>query len=112
MAASGAMVFLGLTVAIRGLNAHLAAGEGDTERAFMLMPIGGISIFAGLFIAAIVNVKRPEWHKRLILSATCAILFAAVGRVGFLVATHGGGPGIRPGLTPPAGVFDAGDTAC
>jgi hypothetical protein len=35
------------------------------------------------------------------LAATCAVLFAAVGRVGFLVATHGGGPGVRPGLAPP-----------
>lgn len=101
VALATAMVFLGLTVAIRGLNARLAAGDGDVERAFMLMPLGAITIFAGLFIAAIVNVKRPEWHKRLILAATCAVLFASVGRVGFLVATHGGGPGMRPGLAPP-----------
>jgi hypothetical protein len=79
---------------------RLAAGEGDVARAFMLMPLGAIAIFAGLFIAAVVNVKRPEWHKRLILSATCATLFAAAGRVGFLVATHGGGPGLRPGTGP------------
>jgi hypothetical protein len=95
------MVFLGLTVAIRGLNAGLAAGDGNVERAFMLMPLGSITIFAGLFIAAIVNVKRPEWHKRLMLGATCSVLMAAAGRVGFLIATHGGGPGMRPGLSPP-----------
>jgi hypothetical protein len=96
-----AMVFLGLTVAIRGLNGRLAAGDGDAARAFMLLPLGAITIFASLFIAAIVNVKRPEWHKRLILGATSAALMAATGRIGFLIATHGGGPGMRPGLGRP-----------
>lgn len=100
VALASAMVFLGLTVAIRGLNVRLAAGEGDVARAFMLMPLGAIAIFAGLFIAAVLNVKRPEWHKRLILAGTCGALFAAAGRVGFLIGTHGGGPGMRPGTGP------------
>jgi hypothetical protein len=106
---AAAMVVLGLTVAIQGLVGRLAAGVGDAARAFMIMPLGSIGIFAGLFIAAVLNVRRPEWRKRLILGATCAALMAATGRVGFLIATHGGGPGMRPGLSPPppvAGAFD------
>jgi hypothetical protein len=101
VALATAMVILGLTVAIQGLTGRLAAGEGDAARAFMILPLGAIGIFAGLFIAAVLNVKRPEWHKRLILGATCGVLLAAMGRVGFLIATHGGGPGMRPGLSPP-----------
>jgi hypothetical protein len=101
VALATAMVILGLTVAIHGLLGRLAAGVGDPARANMILPLGAIGIFAGLLIAAVLNVQRPEWHKRLILGATCAALMAATGRVGFLIATHGGGPGMRPGLLPP-----------
>ena len=96
-----AMIFLGLTVAIRGLNEKLALGYGDAERSFMMLPLGSITLFAGFVIAAVANVSRPEWHKRFMLAATCAVLMAAAGRVGFLLATHGGGPGMRPGRGPP-----------
>ena len=59
-----------------------------------------ITLFAGFFISAIANIKRPEAHKRLILLATVSLLQAAMGRVFFLLVT-GGGPGLRPGLGPP-----------
>lgn len=101
VALATAMVILGLTVAIQGLVGRLAAGEGNAARAFMILPLGSLTVFAALFIAAVLNVKRPEWHKRLILGATCGALLAATGRLGFLIATHGGGPGMRPGLSPP-----------
>jgi hypothetical protein len=36
--------------------------------------------FAVLVIAAIVNVRHPDWHKRLLISATAVLLDAALAR--------------------------------
>lgn len=95
-----AMVVIGLAAAILTLNAGLAAGYGDRSRAFLILPVSAISLFAGFFIAAIANIQRPEAHKRLVLLATISLLQAAMGRVFFILIT-GGGPGLRPGLGPP-----------
>ena len=96
-----AMLFTGLAVAIDGLQARLAAGYGDPAKAFTIVPVSGILLFAGLVTAAIANLKRPEWHKRFMLVATAGILQAALARFFFLAATGGGGPGMRPGIGPP-----------
>lgn len=95
-----AMVFTGLGATINTLGVGLAAGYGDTSLSFSVLPISTIALFAGFFIAAIVNIKRSEAHKRLILLATISLLQAAMARVFFVLIT-GGGPGLRPGLGPP-----------
>lgn len=94
-----AMLFTGLAVAIQGLAARVDE-YGDAARAFAIVPITSILLFAGLVAAALVNLRRPEWHKRLMLVATVSILQAALARF-FLLAATGGGPGLRPGLGPP-----------
>ena len=91
------MVAVGLAAAIRTLNAGLAAGYGDRSRAFLILPVSAISLFAFFVAAAIANIRRPEAHKRLMLLATISLLQAAMGRVFFVLVT-GGGPGLRPGL--------------
>lgn len=96
-----AMLFTGLAVAIEGLQARIEAGYGDAARAFTIVPVSAVLLFAGLVTAAIMNLKRSEWHKRLMLVATTALLQAAIARFFFLVATGGGGPGMRPGIGPP-----------
>jgi hypothetical protein len=95
-----AMLFTGLAVSILGLHERLDAGFGESARAFTIVPVTAILTFAGFVIAAIVNRRRPEWHKRFMLIATVALLQAAVARFFFLAAT-GGGPGMRPGFGPP-----------
>lgn len=95
-----AMLFTGMMVATEGLRGRLQEGYGDSARAFAIVPISGIALFAVMVAAAMVNVRRPEWHKRLMLVGTVGILQAAIARIFFLVAT-GGGPGMRPGLGPP-----------
>ncbi len=97
---ANAMLFTGLAVAIQGLQLRLEAGHGDAARAFSIVPMSGVLMFAGFVTAALLNLRRPEWHKRFMLVATTAILQAAVARFFFLAAT-GGGPGARPGLGPP-----------
>jgi hypothetical protein len=94
------MFVIGLAAAIQTLTAGLAAGYGDHSRAFLILPVSAISLFAGFFVAAIANVRRPEAHKRLMLLATISLLQAAMGRVFFILVT-GGGPGLRPGLGEP-----------
>ena len=95
-----AMLFTGLGVAIQGLHERLAAGYGDPARAFMIVPVTAVLLFAVFVTAALLNLRRPEWHKRLMLVATISLLQAAIARFFFLAAT-GGGPGMRPGIGPP-----------
>ncbi len=95
-----AMVIIGLATAAHTLNHGLAAGYGDRSRAFVIVPISAISLYAGFVIAAVANIRRPEWHKRLMLLATISVLQAAIARVFFVLIT-GGGPGLRPGLGAP-----------
>ena len=95
-----AMVVIGLAAALQTLTAGLAAGYGDRSRAFLILPVSAIGLFAGFFIAAIANIPRREAHKRFMLLATISLLQAAMGRIFFGLMT-GGGPGLRPGLGPP-----------
>jgi hypothetical protein len=101
-----AMVVIGLAAAIQTLNIGLSAGYGDRSRAFLVLPISAIGLFAGFVVAAVANIRSPEVHKRLILLATIALLQAAMGRVFFELIT-GGGPGLRPGLGEPPPVTTA-----
>ena len=95
-----AMLFTGVAVAIQGLQSRLDAGYDDAARAFSIVPFTAVLMFAGFVTAAIMNLRRPEWHKRFMLVATVTLLQAAIARFFFLAAT-GGGPGMRPGMGPP-----------
>lgn len=83
---------LGLAVLVMGLVAtivspldHLRDGSWPMERAasFLILPIGDMVLFAALFGAAMWYRRRPEVHKRFILMATTALLFAPVARMDF-----------------------------
>ena len=73
----------GLTVTFSAPVRHVQAGEWslDQAAAFLLLPLVDMLLFAGFFGAAIAYRHRPEVHKRLIVAATIALAFAAVGRV-------------------------------
>ncbi len=100
IALASAMVFVGIAAAINTLTIGLSAGYGDRSRAFMIIPVSALGLFAGFVAAAIANIKRPEAHKRLMILATLSLLQAAMGRFFFVFFT-GGGPGLRPGLGAP-----------
>jgi hypothetical protein len=53
----------------------------DQAAAFMLIPLGDMVLFGGFFLAAVLYRGQPEMHKRLMLLATMAILFAAAFRL-------------------------------
>ena len=80
----GALVLVaGLVVSFVSPVMHVRAGEWPLDRAaaFMLLPLVDMVLFGGFFGAAIAYRGRPEVHKRLILAATIALAFAAVGRM-------------------------------
>jgi hypothetical protein len=81
--AYGAIVLaIGLVVAFYAPLTHIASGAWDIDAAasFLLLPLGDMVLFAGLFGAAVAYRRRPEIHKRLMLLATTALMFAAVSR--------------------------------
>lgn len=100
IALATAMLFTGVMVAIGGLQDRIANGHGEAGRAFVIVPLSAMFLFATFVTAAIVNRRRSDWHKRFMLLGTVALLNAAIARFFFLAAT-GGGPGMRPGLGPP-----------
>lgn len=97
-----AMVFVVFaTVAVR-INILSAAGYRTQALAFSWIQIGGILLFAAIFTLAIVNIRKPEVHKRLILLGTIALLDAPIARW-FLVFLA---PPVAPGeIAPPPPLF-------
>ena len=86
MVYGAAVLVMGLVVGFAAPILHVAAGEWTTDRAagFLLIILGDMALFGGFFVAAMIYRRKPEIHKRLILLATVALLFAAVGRMNFL----------------------------
>jgi hypothetical protein len=89
-------IWYGVAVFVMGVIAtfaapviHVHAGEWTVDQAagFLILPIGDMILFAGFFGAAVKYRNKPEIHKRLIMSATVALAFAAVGRMNFALPT-------------------------
>jgi hypothetical protein len=84
--AYAALVFvMGCIVTIAAPVMHVRAGRWtlDAAASFLILPIGDMILFAGLFGAAVFYRAKPEIHKRLIIAATVALAFAAVGRLNY-----------------------------
>jgi hypothetical protein len=84
---------LGTLVAINMMRNAAAIGQAEAGFAFALVPLSGILLFAVLVAFAIGNVRRPEWHKRLMLVATISLLEAAIARWFFVFLAPAGPPG-------------------
>jgi hypothetical protein len=65
---------------------HVHAGQWtrDEGAGFLLVTFGDMLLFGSFFAAAVAYRTRPEMHKRLMIAATTALLFAAVGRMNFI----------------------------
>jgi hypothetical protein len=79
----GFVLLLGLLVSFVAPAMHVTAGEWsiDEAAAFLPIPLIDMVLFGGLFIAAVIYRGKPETHKRLMLLATVALLFAAAFRL-------------------------------
>lgn len=70
-----------VTFAAPVMHVHAGRWTLDAAAAFLILPIGDMILFAGFFGTAIAFRHKPDIHKRLILAATVALAFAAVGRM-------------------------------
>lgn len=75
-----AMTIFGVLAAINAAQRAIAANFAVGGEAFMIVPMAAVLSFAVLVVAAIVNVRRSDWHKRLLISATAVVLDAPIAR--------------------------------
>jgi hypothetical protein len=80
----GLVLLMGLIVGFVAPILHVQSGEWTRDRAagFLLVILGDMALFAVFFIGAMIYQREPEVHKRMIVLATVALLFAAVARMG------------------------------
>jgi hypothetical protein len=96
VALATSMVFVGVGTAVHSLKRLDAEGFGAAATAFTVVPVTAAALFAVLFAIAMLNVKKPEIHKRLLLVATVSLLQAAVGRWFTLLPAPAGAVGPPP----------------
>jgi hypothetical protein len=86
----GALVWIvGVIVSFVAPALHVRAGEWDLDRAatFLPIPLGDMVLFGGFFGAAVAFRHRPEIHKRLVLLACVAVMFAGAFRLSYVAST-------------------------
>lgn len=75
------MVTIGLWTATNSMIRHDAAGQtGRDVRAFYAVPVSAMLSFSVLTLFGYLNRNNPAAHKRLVLTATVALLDAAFAR--------------------------------
>jgi len=91
-----AMTIFGSFATINTMKMAALAGQTDEGIAFAIVPFSGIAFFAIVFTLAVVYVRKPEIHKRLMLLAGISILDAAVARWFLTFLAPPGPPGPPP----------------
>src|SRR5213080_1090103 len=91
-----AMTIFGALVSINLMKTAAALGLKDEGIAFAIVPLSGILFFAVVFSLSIAAVRRPEYHKRLMLLAAISLLDAAVARWFLTFLAPPGPPGPPP----------------
>jgi hypothetical protein len=106
IALATAMTIFGVMAAINVCQRAAAIGALDAGLTSMILPILEILLFAILVTCAIANIRRPEWHKRLLIVATAMILDASIARPFlFYLVFHGHMPVPAGFPSPPPPVF-------
>jgi hypothetical protein len=75
-----AMVIFGVIISIHVMRVAVAHGKPEDGIRLAVVPLTNITLFMVLMIAAFLNTRRPEWHKRLMLLAAISILGAPIVR--------------------------------
>jgi hypothetical protein len=79
IALGSAMPVVGALTAISMSRLNIQHGAAEAAR-FLVLPIFYMIAFAALFGSAVALRGRPEFHRRLMLMATCALTVAAFAR--------------------------------
>jgi len=69
-----------LVIGVKVQGALLGTGS-DFWKAFGIPIAAGLVLFLGFYIAALLNRQRPEWHKRLMISAAATVIAAGAWRL-------------------------------
>ena len=75
-----AMAITIVLAAINSMRVAGALGMTDEARRFSYVSLSGLVLFAGFMTAAIVWVRRPDLHKRLMILAMIPLMHASVAR--------------------------------
>jgi hypothetical protein len=75
-----AMLIFGVMVSIQRMHESAAGGHAALGEEVALVSMTNILLFAALIVAALMNLRRPEWHKRLMVMAMISILGAPIAR--------------------------------
>jgi hypothetical protein len=81
------MIFVGTVTAITAAKLGRPPGRQD-PLVFMAIPLSAMFVFSVLIVAGFLNRRRPDYHKRIMLMATLAILQAAFGRIALMIMGH------------------------
>ena len=82
------VVIVGIATAIEG--ARRGVSPGPPPLVFLAVPIGVVVVF-GIFVsAALFMRRRSDWHKRLMLIASLAVLTPAIARLPVATLQAGG----------------------
>ena len=102
IALASAMVFAGTAALSSSLHTWIERGIGEQGRGITVIAFTNLVLFASFVTAAVVQRRRTDWHRRLMLLATMSIMGAAAARIVFNIAAAPT-PFARPGLgVPPA----------
>lgn len=77
---AGAIVVIGVGVAIYAVRTHRPPPPGMTPLGFLTIPLGDIAVFATLVTAGLYYRRQPELHKRLMIVASISITPAGFAR--------------------------------
>lgn len=85
IALAGAMVLSGLLAAVVTMNGALGTPREPIVRANTALSLGAMLMFSTFMGLAVVNLAKPNRHKRFIVLAMFSILQAAIARIIMLV---------------------------
>jgi uncharacterized membrane protein YozB (DUF420 family) len=92
-------VVLALCIVVAGLRIGIEAARvappelhvfGLAPRQFMAVPVVSILVFALLVFVGVLNRRRPEVHRPMMLMASVSLIGAALGRMAPLTALYAG----------------------
>lgn len=75
------VLIMGVTMAIVSARVDIVNGENIRPKAFLLIPLTDMMLFGIFATLGLLNYKRPDYHKRLMLLAVVSILPAAFARL-------------------------------
>jgi hypothetical protein len=78
------VLLLGLIITFASPAMNVAAGRASLDEAagFLILPLGDMLLFGAFFGAGVAYRRKKELHKRLMVLATIALLFAPAARAG------------------------------